>query len=411
MKMNRKSRRGQEGPKVLMLLSNCFEPDPRVYAEAHALVTRGYRVRILAWDRDRKRPEREVIDGIEIERIYLSSTHGRGATQALIMFPLFLAMIWRGLRYSFDSIHAHDFDTLPVGYFLGRLKRKPIIYDSHEDFAGMLHGSVPGWMERRIRWLETRLVLHVDVVVTVGEELRRAFERRGCRQTVVVGNWKKLEEFRFDLETRLCTRRDLQIPESALLVSFIANLGRERHLPKLIAAVSQRPEIHLLIGGNGPCAGLAQEAARQFSNIHYLGFVSPKDIGHYTWASDVLFYGFDTENPNAKYSAPNKLFEALAAGRAIITASFGEIGRIVAQHGCGVVLRDFSEVEILRALDLCSAADNLQCWQRQAAELGERLYNWALAEEELLRAYRDQLRLRTGPTTANDTAAKKAIAQ
>ena len=411
MTMHDKSGRAQEGPKILMLLSNCFEPDPRVHAEARALVNRGYRVHILAWDRDRKRPQREVIDGIDIERIYLSSTHGRGATQALIMVPLFLSMICRGLRYRFDAIHSHDFDTLPVGYILGRWRRKPIIYDSHEDFAGMLHGSVPRWMERSIRSLETRLVRHVDLVVTVGEELRREFERRGCRHALVVGNWKKLEEFRLDWETRLCTRRDLQIPESALLVSFIANLGRERHLPELIAAISRRPEIHLLIGGSGPLAGEAQEAAKLCGNIHYLGFVNPKDIGRYTWASDVLFYGFDTENPNAKYSAPNKLFEALAAGRAIITGGFGEIGRIVAQHRCGVVLQDFSETEISRGLDLCSDADNLECWKGRAAELGERLYNWALAEKELLRVYGDQLQLRIGPPVANDTATERAMAQ
>jgi glycosyltransferase involved in cell wall biosynthesis len=163
-----------------------------------------------------------------------------------------------------------------------------------------------------------------------------------------------------------------------------------------------------LIGGNGPCAGLAQEAARQFSNIHYLGFVSPKDIGQYTWACDVLFYGFDTENPNAKYSAPNKLFEALAAGRAIITGKFGDIGRIVAQHRCGILLQEFSEAEICRALDLCSDTTNLECCKRRAAEAGEQLYNWALAEQELLRAYSEQLRLPIATSAPAEIEADKA---
>src|SRR5581483_6695758 len=77
---------------ILMLLTNCFEPDPRVHAEAKALVEAGYRVSILAWDRDRKRPRNEVIDGIEVERIYVSSTHGRGATQLLVMPRVLMAM-------------------------------------------------------------------------------------------------------------------------------------------------------------------------------------------------------------------------------------------------------------------------------------------------------------------------------
>src|ERR1700686_2569867 len=109
MTMDDKSRRVHEGPRVLMLLSNCFDPDPRVHAEACALVDRGYKVHILAWDRDRKRTEKEVIDRLDIERINLSLTPGRGATQALIMVPLFLTMICRGLKYRFDAIHSHDF--------------------------------------------------------------------------------------------------------------------------------------------------------------------------------------------------------------------------------------------------------------------------------------------------------------
>src|SRR5262249_3694874 len=68
--------------RVLMLLSNCFNPDPRVHSEARSLVQNRYEVLVLAWDRERQRPMQEVVDGILIKRIRLRSVHNRGTTQA-----------------------------------------------------------------------------------------------------------------------------------------------------------------------------------------------------------------------------------------------------------------------------------------------------------------------------------------
>lgn len=131
---------------ALMLLSNCFDPDPRVHNEARSLVEHGYGVEIVAWDRERLRPANEAIDGIEVRRVFVASSHGRGWTQMFVMPLVFLRMIRKALSVNFDIVHCHDFDTLPAGLLLGWIRRKPVVYDSHEDYAGMLHGSIPdGW--------------------------------------------------------------------------------------------------------------------------------------------------------------------------------------------------------------------------------------------------------------------------
>ena len=71
--------------KVLMLLTNAFDPYPRVYQEAKALVHAGYDVTILGRDRDLKSIPKERIDGIHAERIHIRSTHGRGTSQMLFL--------------------------------------------------------------------------------------------------------------------------------------------------------------------------------------------------------------------------------------------------------------------------------------------------------------------------------------
>src|SRR4030042_5588982 len=83
--------------RVLMLLTNAFEPDPRVHQEALSLIQNGYDVSLLCWDRDRKFPPEEVIDGIKIERIYVRSPHGGGATQVPFLLLFWLKTYGRAI--------------------------------------------------------------------------------------------------------------------------------------------------------------------------------------------------------------------------------------------------------------------------------------------------------------------------
>jgi hypothetical protein len=60
--------------RVLMLLSNPFLPDPRVEKEATALIDAGFHVKILAWDRGKKKPQVTKEKGIDDQRIWTNST-------------------------------------------------------------------------------------------------------------------------------------------------------------------------------------------------------------------------------------------------------------------------------------------------------------------------------------------------
>src|SRR5689334_16663213 len=133
-------------PTVLMLLTNTYDPDPRVRQEALALLKLGCRVRMLAWDRDMKSPATEKMEGVEVERVQLASRHGRGTTQVFFYAAVYLRMLWRGWKIPFAVVHCHDLDTLPLGFLLGKIKRKPIVYDSHESFLEMFQASVHPWV-------------------------------------------------------------------------------------------------------------------------------------------------------------------------------------------------------------------------------------------------------------------------
>ncbi len=376
-------------PHVLMLLTNAFDPDPRVDREARALGKAGYRVTILCWDRDCGRPQKESHAGVVVERVYVRSTHGRGASQMFFLGFFWLRAFLKAIRMDFSAIHCHDFDTLPLGYVLSRLKRSRLIYDAHESYADMLE-NVPVWMKKAIVTWEDFFLPRVDGLITVGEILEESFRSRGARKTVVVGNWKNPQDFCFVEKTLAEQRRLLNIPHDAFVVSFIANLGHERQIVPLIEAVKAMPQVFLLIGGRGPAEDIVKAAAAKYPNIFYLGFVPPSRIPLYTAMSQAVYYGFDPANTNSRFSAPNKLFEAIAAGRPVITGDFGEIGRIVKRYGLGCVLSHYSPKTIAEALEKLSDPKVLNEILLNAAEAA-RVYSWDAAADRLVGAYRELL--------------------
>ena len=379
---------GKTRPKVvLMLLTNAYDPDPRVRQEALALIGMGCRVRLLAWDRDLKAPATALMEGVEVERVYLSSAHGRGTTQIFFYAWLYLKMLWRGLRTPFDVVHCHDLDTLPLGFILGKLKRKPIVYDAHESFPDMLEGNIHPAVQRGLSLLENFFIRRIDLLITVGEKLRRHFAERGARHSVVVGNWKRLGDFSRTGEQNRQVRRQLGIPDHALTVVCITQLLRDRKIEELVQAAEESPDVYVILGGKGVMEDFVVRAVAANPRIAFVGFVSGKQIADYTCAADVVYYGFDPGNPNARFSAPNKLYEALAAGRPLITGAFGEIADVVRKAACGIVLPKYSTEEIRQALARLRDPKTRGEMASNAARLGRASMNWEKGEQVLYREY------------------------
>ncbi len=373
--------------KVCMLLTNCFEPDPRVYREAKSLIDNGYDVIVYGWDRDKKKKEFEIIDGIKIRRIYVRSTHSIGKGQIIFLLFFWLKCAWNLLWFHYDIIHCHDFDTLPLGFLLGKLRGKKIIYDAHESYVDMLEANLNPLLKKIIYTFENFLINKVDIFITVGDILKENLESRGAKKGYVVGNWKKPEDFQIPNHIIKLEKSKLDIPQSAIVITFIANLGYERKLEPLVNALDGCDYFFLLVGGNGPMVPWLLERVKKQVNIKYLGIVKPENVPLYTAMADIVYYGFDKHNPNARFSAPNKLFEALAAGKVILSGNFGEIGKIIKKENCGLILEEYTTSSIKKSLNSLLSSTFITKLQANSLRAGKEKFHWITAEKNLLQLY------------------------
>jgi len=374
------------GPRVAMLLDNAFLPDPRVANEARSLAEAGYRVTILAWDRETERAPLEWWHGVRVERFGPRSRHHLGSAQVVHLARFWWRAFWRLLGMRVDAIHCHDFDTLPVGWLAAELKGCRLVYDAHESYADMLGANVAPWIKRAVARVERLLIGGAHAVLTVGELLAADLRRRGARRTWVVGNWKRLDEFDFAPAALAARRRELA-PGAALVVAYIGWLNADRGIAPLLEAVERLDGVALVVGGDGPAAPDVRAAASRCPRIRYLGFVDPARVPMYTSLADAVYHGVDASNANARFSAPNKLFEALAAGKAVVCNNCGELGRIVRGEGCGVAVESLTADALVGAFRQLLEPGRLADMQARARAAGQQRYNWAAAERSLLDLY------------------------
>lgn len=394
-------------PHVVMLLSNKYRPDNRVQKEAHTLALAGWRVTVIAWDRQAElvphelelmpeglisalagwegRADRPPLP-VSIVRVRVSAGY-RSGRQMLAKMPLFWWRLWHEMRRARpDVIHANDLDTLPVAYLYGRWAGVPVVYDAREFYPGMVRDNVgpvlTGWLEALDRWLAPR----VCAIVTVGDRLADHFRAMGGRVWIVRNSQPLPDRAALEIRGRAIRAR-LGVPEQHLLVVYVGVLTEDRLLAPLLEAVPRMDKVHLVIGGEGPQAALVQQAARECRRIHAVGWVPVDDVTAWVAAGDVVYYGLDRRNPNSHYFMPTLAFHTLAAGRPLLTTPVGEIAEMVQREGIGLVMDQANAAAAGQALAHLQEPDLYARLAGQAHECGSRHYTWACDATRLWEVY------------------------
>jgi len=97
-----------------------------------------------------------------------------------------------------------------------------------------------------------------------------------------------------------------------------------------------------------------------------------------------VYYGFDPQNPNARFQRANKLYEALAAGRPLITGT-SRIAMLSERPSAALCLPAYSAREVQKALAVLEDRSVRRSMGRHAGVSGAELLELAEGEEILYR--------------------------
>lgn len=373
--------------KIIMLLSNAFDSDPRVRNEAKVLFDNHYRVIILAWDRQGKYPEFEKIDGIEVKRIKIKSTYGKGLQQ-LFSFIFFQARAFFYLiQADFDIVHCHDFDTLIPGVLAGKIKGKKIIYDAHEDYPAMMRDRGLTLLSFIFENVQRIFSKFANGIIAATPHIKNQFlERRNVRVTFIP-NTKKSSEYNYNLREIRHLKRNLSLEEKFVFL-YIGTLSKDRNIKLLIKIFKEiKNNSIFVICGRGILEKEVDQLSKGEKNVRFLGLISLDKVSLYTKMADVIVAIYSAKKINNRMGLPNKLFEAIAAGKPIIASNEGPTGEIIKDTGCGIAVNPDDEFEIKNAIEKIAKNRKFYNEIKQNSKVAQKRYDWEDTSEKLIEFY------------------------
>lgn len=371
---------------IAMLLSNPFRPDPRVHKEARSLVAAGYNVTVIGWDRQGELAPHEIIDGIAIRRISVRSAYKAGSRQ-LFYLPRFWQEALKELHtLRPDLIHCHDLETTPAGYWYARSRRLPWIFDAHECYPEQTRLHTNTIIYYLLVLLERWMTKRANFIFTVGNLLAERFRQMRGR-VEVVGNYQVLKTSK----TPQITRAQVGLRTDEFVVAYIGSFILSREILPLLAATKHLNNVTVLLLGDGPQRAAIEAALPEHPQVRYLGQVPQEQVPDYTALADVIYYGLSADDRNNQYSCPNALFNALAAGKPLLTTNVGEIAHIVRAEQCGLVVEKPTPILLAEAIDKMRERDLRERLAENARRAAKGKYNWNVAEKTLLAAYQQIL--------------------
>jgi len=369
--------------KILMILSNPFMVDPRVYKEAKSLVNAGHEVSVIVWDRKKDYEPESIIEGIRVIRIHNEKL------MKILPNDLFRNRIWwkkafkKGLElykdFKFDVVHCHDLDTLQSGVWLKKKLGIRLVYDAHEIFGHMVARTMPKFVSSFAFRMEKKLVKNVDYVITAKKTYNDYFKSIGCNSLITILNCKDL------------IYKTYQPPKNkTFTIIYIGVLNKSRFFPENVEVIGNIENVKLIIAGKKEnMYNEIKNLSKQYKNVEFLGSIPYDKVIPTTMNADIILCMIDPNDINNKIASANKQFEAMVCGRPIICSDDTFSGDMTEKLECGLVINYDKESVKDAIIKLRDSSDLCEKLGRNALKAAIEKYNWKKQEEKLLKVYEE----------------------
>jgi glycosyltransferase involved in cell wall biosynthesis len=363
--------------KVILLATSDLVTDQRVYRTALSLHNAGYYV--VAVGRCFSYTPSDFCSPFSIKYLKIPIVKGF-FFYALFNISAFFYLIF----CRFDVIQANDLDTLPAAWLAGKLKRKPIVYDSHELFT-----EVPELIQRpRVKrfwgWLEKRLVIGLKYCSTVSEGVANELKNRYGIHFRVIRN----------LPLAKTASNNYQLDSRTIIYQGALNLGRG--IERLIAAMQFIHDSKLLIAGMGDIEDMLKNITNKLglkNKVSFLGRVPHHDLHDITCKATIGVSLEEDMGLNYRFALPNKLFDYIQAGLPVLVSDLPEMKRTVEQFCIGTTITsDCNAYALAQKLNvILDNTKQLNLWHENSLKAARELI-WEKEEPVLLELFNNALK-------------------
>ncbi|MDP2724557.1 MAG: glycosyltransferase family 4 protein [Bacteroidales bacterium] len=367
------------GKKVLVSVINDLVTDQRVKKVCGTISQLGFDITLVG-RRLRNSPSMDE-RAYEVHRMNLLFEKG----------PLFYAeynlrLFGFLLSNKADLLVSNDLDTLLPNFLASRIKRIPLVYDSHEYFT-----EVPELVNRPVvqkiwksieRWIFPKL----KQVFTVNDSIAGLFYKDYGIRPIVVRNIPPKSNHQI-----LKTRKELGLPEDKyILILQGAGINVHRGSEEMVEAMPFIENTLLLIIGGGDVVSWLKKRVLEL-NLSDRVIFKPRmpysELIHYTANANAGLTLDKDSNLNYRFSLPNKLFDYIQAGIPVISSPLPEIQKIIDTYQVGCYIPDHDPMNIAKKInEVLANQEQMKIWKKNCSFASLEL-NWEAEEKKVIDVY------------------------
>jgi len=362
--------------KAIVSVINDLVTDQRVDRTCNTLVSLGFDVTLV---------------GRRKKNSYLLPKRNYGMFRFSMLFekgPLFYAFF--NVRLFFfllfkktDLLFANDLDTLLPNYLVSRIRKIPLVYDSHEYFTGVPELTGRPMVQKIWKSIERAIFPKLKAVITVNQSIADLYRTEYHKELTIVRNIPETRPL-----NNIKNRNELNLPENKkIMILQGSGINIQRGSEEAVEAVKYIENACLLIVGDGDVLPLLKKYVaenKMEDKVIFIPKQSPENLIHYTANADLgLTLDKDT-NINYRFSLPNKLFDYIHAGVPVLASPLVEIQKIITEYNIGCCIENHNPKHIAEKMQFMLAdSPDRENWKKNLIFAAKQL-NWEEEQKKLI---------------------------
>ena len=370
---------------ICFIRSTSIINDSRASKEITSLMNGGFNVIVLGWDRDSKIPDyNDVrIGDKKINAVFCrtKSKYGKSFStiKGLLLFQTWLKKQLKKIIKEIDYIHACDFDCGYMAYKISKKYKKKLIYDMYDYYTDSR--PMPKIIASKVENKENNIINNADIAIICGEWRKDQIVNTKPKKLIVIHNTPDLKFMNHKSIIKSKTKK--------LKVAYVGVFQNDRLLLELLEEFKKHDEYELHIGGFGIYENQIKTASEKNNNIFYYGSLKYDDVLALESDCDILFATYNPIVKNHKYSAPNKVYEAMALGKPIIVCKNTGLDKLVTNNNIGVAI-GYDANEFFEVLnDHNNKKKDSMSNPIYLKKLYKERYSWEIMEKILIDSYNE----------------------
>ncbi len=365
--------------RAIISVINDLVTDQRVDRTATVLVDMGFEVLMVG----RRKTDSPRMPERKYETLRMRLLWEKGPLfYAEYNIRLFLLLLSRPA----ELLVSNDLDTLLPNFLVHKLKRIPIVYDSHEYFTATPELVDRPKIQRIWKWIEKAIVPKLKNCITVNSSISNLFQQEYHVQFIVVRNIPRNR-----VVAQIPLRTELGLPTDKRIVLLQGSgINMQRGAEEAVESMQYLDDVLLLIVGGGDVLPLLKKMVNTMSlqeKVRFVARQSPENLAGYTANADIgLTIDKDT-NINYRFSLPNKLFDYIYAGIPVLATPLVELKNIIDHYEIGAFIENHDPKHIAATIKEMLLDENRMMQYKKNTIKASAELNWENEKQTLIEIF------------------------